>query len=91
MAIADKFGNISVVRLPQNTNDDVDEDPTGSKSLWDRGLLSGAGQKAECVTVFHVGRSTYIFLKIGIACMSVSFRYLILNLINKSFRGERLK
>ena len=27
----------------------------GSKSLWDRGLLSGAGQKAECVSVFHVG------------------------------------
>ena len=61
VAIADKFGNISVVRLPQNTNDDVDEDPTGSKSLWDRGLLSGAGQKAECVTVFHVGEC-FIFL-----------------------------
>ena len=29
---------------------------SGSKSLWDRGLLSGAGQKAECVSVFHVGK-----------------------------------
>ena len=33
VAIADKFGNISVVRLPTNTNDDVDEDPTGIQLL----------------------------------------------------------
>ncbi|MGH0143997.1 UNVERIFIED_CONTAM: hypothetical protein FKN15_014899 [Acipenser sinensis] len=45
MASADKFGNISIVRLPPNTNDDVDEDPTGNKALWDRGLLNGASQK----------------------------------------------
>jgi splicing factor 3B subunit 3 len=43
------------VRLPQNTNDDIEEDPTGTKSLWDRGLLSGASQKAECVAVCHLG------------------------------------
>ena len=53
----DKFGNLSVVRLPQNTNDDIEEDPTGTKSLWDRGLLSGASQKAECVAVCHLGNS----------------------------------
>ena len=29
----------------------------GAKSLWDRGLLSGAGQKAECMSVFHVGET----------------------------------
>ena len=29
----------------------------GAKSLWDRGLLSGAGQKAECVSVFHIGET----------------------------------
>jgi len=57
VAIADKFGNISLVRLPHNTNDDVDEDPTGTKSLWDRGLLSGASQKADCVTVSHLGET----------------------------------
>jgi len=33
------------VRLPPNTNDEVDEDPTGNKALWDRGLLNGASQK----------------------------------------------
>ena len=33
------------MRLHEDVNDDVDEDPTGTKSLWDRGLLSGASQK----------------------------------------------
>lgn len=35
------------VRLPPNTSDDVDEDPTGNKALWDRGLLNGASQKVR--------------------------------------------
>merc|ERR1711988_1059913 len=55
VAIADKFGNISVIRLPNNVNDNVDEDPTGTKALWDRGLLNGASQKAECINVIHIG------------------------------------
>uniref|UniRef100_A0A1B0CWY9 Splicing factor 3B subunit 3 n=1 Tax=Lutzomyia longipalpis TaxID=7200 RepID=A0A1B0CWY9_LUTLO len=55
IATADKFGNLSILRLPHSVTDDVDEDPTGNKSLWDRGLLSGASQKAENVTTFHVG------------------------------------
>lgn len=55
VAIGDKFGSISIVRLPTNVNDNVDEDPTGTKSLWDRGLLNGASQKAECICVIHVG------------------------------------
>jgi len=37
VAVADKFGNLSVVRLPSNTNDDIDEDPTGKKGLLDLG------------------------------------------------------
>ena len=36
-------------------NDDVDEDPTGNKALWDRGLLNGAAQKANVIANFHVG------------------------------------
>jgi hypothetical protein len=39
----------------QETTDDVDEDPTGNKALWDRGLLNGASQKAGIVANFHVG------------------------------------
>ncbi|XP_035766455.1 splicing factor 3B subunit 3 [Neolamprologus brichardi] len=57
MAAADKFGNISIVRLPPNTSDDVDEDPTGNKALWDRGLLNGASQKAEIIMNYHVGET----------------------------------
>lgn len=37
MAIADKFANITIVRLASDVSDDVDEDPTGNKALWDRG------------------------------------------------------
>ncbi|ELT96001.1 hypothetical protein CAPTEDRAFT_155561 [Capitella teleta] len=55
MAGADKFGNICVVRLPSNATDDVDEDPTGNKALWDRGSLNGASQKADSIANFHVG------------------------------------
>uniref|UniRef100_A0A8C5BMP9 Splicing factor 3B subunit 3 n=1 Tax=Gadus morhua TaxID=8049 RepID=A0A8C5BMP9_GADMO len=57
MASADKFGNISIVRLPPNTSDDVDEDPTGNKALWDRGLLNGASQKAEVIMNYHIGET----------------------------------
>ncbi len=57
VAVGDKFGNVSVVRLPHNVNDNVEDDPTGTKSLWDRGLLSGASQKAECISVFHIGET----------------------------------
>ena len=55
VAIGDKFGNISIIRLPSNVNDNVDEDPTGTKALWDRGLLNGASQKAETLSVIHIG------------------------------------
>lgn len=55
IGVADKFGNLSILRLPHTVTDDVDEDPTGNKALWDRGLLSGASQKADNVCTFHVG------------------------------------
>jgi len=45
VAGADKFGNVFFLRLPNDAKDDVDEDPTGVKALWDRGLLNGASQK----------------------------------------------
>lgn len=51
----DKFGNICVLQLPDDCNDDLDDDPTGTKSLWDRGWLGGASQKADTVATFHIG------------------------------------
>lgn len=72
VAVGDKFGNLSVIRLPPNINDNVDEDPTGTKSLWDRGLLSGASQKAETVSMFHVGETVLsLQVKLYIERMSV--------------------
>ena len=35
------------VRLPSDVTDDVDEDPTGNKAIWDRGVLGGASQKVS--------------------------------------------
>jgi len=55
VAGADKFGNITVIRLPQDISDEIDEDPTGNKALWDRGLLNGASQKADIIVNFHIG------------------------------------
>lgn len=55
IATGDKYGNIAILRLPHSVTDDVDEDPTGNKALWDRGLLSGASQKSDNVCTFHVG------------------------------------
>lgn len=55
VAGADKFGNITVIRLPQEVSDEVDEDPTGNKALWDRGVLSGASQKVDIIANFHIG------------------------------------
>ncbi|VVC96178.1 unnamed protein product [Leptidea sinapis] len=57
IAMSDKFGNIAIMRLPQSVTDDVDEDPTGNKALWDRGLLNGASQKGDVVVNFHVGET----------------------------------
>lgn len=55
VAGADKFGNITIIRLATDISDEVDEDPTGNKALWDRGVLNGASQKAEVVVNFHIG------------------------------------
>lgn len=46
-AVADKFGNIIILRLPPDVNDNVEEDPSGTRSLWDRNALGGASQKLE--------------------------------------------
>lgn len=57
VGMSDKFGNVSIMRLPHSINDDVDEDPTGNKALWDRGLLNGASQKGDITANFHAGET----------------------------------
>jgi len=50
-------GCLFQIRLASNVSDDVDEDPTGNKALWDRGLLNGASQKADIAASFHIGET----------------------------------
>jgi splicing factor 3B subunit 3 len=57
VAIADKFGNLNILRLPPGTTDEVNVDPTGDKGLWDRGLLNGASQKADTICSFYLGET----------------------------------
>ena len=35
----------------------MDEDPTGNKSFWDRGVLNGASNKAEVLCNIHIGET----------------------------------
>lgn len=35
------------IRLPTAISDEVEEDPTGVKALWDRGWLGGSSQKVN--------------------------------------------
>ena len=52
----DKFGNIFVLRLPDDTDDNV-ETSSGTRMLWDQGLLNGAPKKADCVTQYFLGEA----------------------------------
>ncbi|GMR55853.1 hypothetical protein PMAYCL1PPCAC_26048 [Pristionchus mayeri] len=55
VAVGDKFGTVAIIRLPAKVNEDVQEDPSGTKQLWERGNLNGASQKTELLSVFYVG------------------------------------
>jgi len=54
VAVGDKFGNIFVLRLPDNVNDDI-ENPTGPRMLWDQGLLNGAANKVQYLSSYFLG------------------------------------
>ena len=55
VAVADKFGNVNVLRLPRDVSKRVDGDPSGGKALEGTAWLNGAPNKLEAVTSFHVG------------------------------------
>lgn len=57
VACVDKFGNVIVLRLPEDTNDDVAESSGGSRLLWDQGLLNGAPNKVEVLTHYYLGET----------------------------------
>jgi splicing factor 3B subunit 3 len=54
VAAADKFGNVFVLRLPEDANDDA-EVSSGVRALWDQGVLSGASIKLEMLCHYYLG------------------------------------
>ena len=55
MVGADKFGNLCVVRIPQDMSRIVEDDPTGGKSAAINGKLNSAPHKLEAIVNFHAG------------------------------------
>lgn len=49
VAGGDKFGNVFILRLPEDVADDVFA-PTGGQMLWDQGKLNGAANKVSVQT-----------------------------------------
>jgi splicing factor 3B subunit 3 len=54
VAGADKFGNVFILRLPEDATDEVDN-ASGVQALWEVGHMHGAAQKLEQVAMFYVG------------------------------------
>eukprot|EP00047_Mylnosiga_fluctuans_P012671 m.27271 g.27271 ORF g.27271 m.27271 type:complete len:1191 (+) comp4410_c0_seq1:3-3575(+) len=57
VTVVDKFGSISVLRLPADVSDEVDDDPHINRAAWDKGLLNGASQKCEILAQYHIGET----------------------------------
>jgi splicing factor 3B subunit 3 len=55
IAGGDKFGNFFVGRLPTDISEEVDDDPTGSRLLYEKGYLQGAPHKNNNISHFQVG------------------------------------
>uniref|UniRef100_A0AC35TTU5 CPSF_A domain-containing protein n=1 Tax=Rhabditophanes sp. KR3021 TaxID=114890 RepID=A0AC35TTU5_9BILA len=55
VVVGDKFGTISVLRLPDNVLDDADDDPSGVRAIWQKGAMNGASQKLTDIANFYVG------------------------------------
>ena len=47
VALGDKFGNFSVLRLPAEVSEAVDDDPVANRVLYERGQLNGAAHKVS--------------------------------------------
>lgn len=43
------------MRLPDNTNDDIDSPAAGSRLFWDQSLLNGASVKVQCLSQYYLG------------------------------------
>ena len=57
IAGGDRFGNVSVLRLPPEISAAVEEDPTAGKYAAEGGRLGGAPNRLQAICNFHVGES----------------------------------
>ena len=57
VAGGDRFGNISVLRLPPEVSAAVEEDPTAGKYAAASGNLGGAPNRLQAISNFHVGEA----------------------------------
>lgn len=55
VAVGDKFGNFFVNRLDKSVSDEVDDDPTGSNIMHEKGYLMGAPHKTHLIAHYHLG------------------------------------
>ena len=63
VAVADRFGSIALIRLPADVSDNVDDDPSVTRAMWDRGLLNGAASKCEVVASHFIGETVLALQK----------------------------
>ena len=54
VAGGDKFGNFFVDRLPSEVSDEVDDDPSANRIMFERGQLNGTTHKVTLVVVVVV-------------------------------------
>jgi len=47
VAVGDKFGNFSVLRLPSEVSEAIDDDPVASRVLYEKSVLNGAPYKVR--------------------------------------------
>lgn len=50
VAGGDKFGNFFVDRLPPEVSDEVDDDPSANRVMFERGHLNGATHKVQRIS-----------------------------------------
>jgi len=62
LAGADKFGNIFINRLPKDLSEEMDDDPTGGKNVY-QGALNGAPNKTETPAQTFVGETVCALTK----------------------------
>ena len=70
LAGADKFGNVFLLRLPQEVSDDVDDAQLLTSG---EGIVNGAPSKADAIVQFHVGDTITSLQKVvlGPGCAEV--------------------